>query len=126
MKWLKTYEKWRLRLPAHLCSFREGQLPSQSFQAVERVLHARQGKLVTMFLQIPITEPADGGQVLRFPVGVIAIEVIDGQNMAAYFEAFGPPAILTAIASTDFGKPGHFLTVVQPFSLAVSGLEITV
>ena len=35
MKWLKTYEKCQLRLPAHLCSFREGQHPQGSDHPVE-------------------------------------------------------------------------------------------
>ena len=82
--------------------------------------------MVTMFLQIPITEPTDGGQVLRFPVGVIAIQMIGSQNMQPHVGIFRPPAILTPIVGTYFGKFGHFLTVIQPFSLAVSGLEVTV
>ena len=82
--------------------------------------------MVRVFLQVPTAQPTDGGQVFRFPVGVIAIQVIDGQNVAAYLEAFGPPAMFAAMPGADFGKFGHFLTVVQPFSLAVSGLEVTV
>jgi len=34
--------------------------------------------------------------------------------------------MVTAMAGTDFGEFGHFLTMVQPFSVAVSGLEVTV
>ena len=74
---------------------------------VQGMVYARQGKLIRVFLQVPIAQPTDG-QVLRFPVGVIAIQVTDGQNMAAYPEAFGPPAMLTAMPSTDFGKFPHF------------------
>jgi hypothetical protein len=108
---------------ARPASFRIG---SQLPQAIEGVLYARQGELVSVFLEVPIAQPTDGGQVLRFPVGVIAIEVIGGQDMAAYFEAFGPPAMFAAMPGADFGEFGHFLTVVQPFSVAVSGLEVAV
>jgi hypothetical protein len=124
MKWLKTYEKCRLRLPAHLCSFREGQLPSKLSQAIERVLYARQGKLVTMFLQIPIAPPTDRHQVLRFPVPIIAIQIIDRQSMASHAGIFRPPAIFTPIVGTYFGKFGHSAKEIDPSLMP--GLEKTV
>jgi hypothetical protein len=124
MKWLKTHEKWHLRLPAHLCSFREGQLPSQSSQAVEGVLDARQRKLMTVFLQIPITQPTNRRQVLGFPIPIVTIQIIHRQTMQPHVGTFRPPAILTPILSTYFGKLDHSLKEIHP-SL-VPGLEKTV
>ena len=99
-------------------------LPSQSSQAIERMLHPRQGKLITMSLQIPITEPTDDRQVLRFPIGFIPIQVIDRQSMQSHGDIFRSPAILTPIFSTDLGKPGHSTRGIQPFLMP--GLEETV
>jgi len=90
------------------------------------MVHARQGKLVTLFLQVPVAQPANGGQVLRLAVRVIAVQMVDGQDMAAYLEAFGPPAMLTAMPSTDFDKLEHSLKKVQPSFATVPGLEVAV
>jgi hypothetical protein len=57
------------------------------------MLHTRQGKLVAVLLQIPITQPTNRCQVLRLPMAIIPIQMIDGQNMAAYLKALGPSAI---------------------------------
>jgi hypothetical protein len=79
-----------------------------------------------VFLQIPVAEPTNGGQVLRFPIGLVPIQVVDGQDVAAYLEAFGASAMFTAMPGADFGEFGHFLTLIQPFFVAVSGLEVMV
>ncbi len=107
-------EKCQLRLPAHLCSFREGQLSSQSSQAIERVLYARQGKLKTVFLQIPIAPPTNRRQVLRLPIPIITIQIIHGQTIAPPVGIFRPRAIFTPILSTHFCKFGHPLKQIQP------------
>jgi len=91
---------------------------------VEGVLDARQRKLMTVFLQIPITQPTNRRQVLRFPVGIIAIQMVGLQNMQRYVGILRPPAILTAIVGTCFGKLGHFVKGIQPSFM--SGLEKTV
>jgi hypothetical protein len=79
------------------------------------MLYARQRKLLTVFVQIPIAAPTNGRQVLRFPIPIIPIQIIDCQAMASHAGIFGPPAIFTAIVSTCFGKLGHPLEQIQPF-----------
>jgi len=79
-----------------------------------------------VFLQRPITGPTDGHQVLRFPIGLITVQMTDGQNLAAHLGTLGLAAMLAAMPGADSGKFGHFLTLIQPFCLAVSGLEVTV
>jgi hypothetical protein len=77
------------------------------------MLQARQRKLLTVFLQIPITEPTNGHQVFGFPI-LIPIQVIGPQNMQARVGIFRPPAILTAIVGAYFGKPGHSAKEIDP------------
>ena len=89
-------------------------LPSQSPQALKRMLHPRQGKLITMLLQIPITQPTNRPQVLRLPIPIIPIQIIHRQNMAPHLETFRPPAILTPILSTCLYKLDHPLKQIQP------------
>jgi hypothetical protein len=117
-------EKCQLRLPAHLCSFQEGQLLSQSSQALKRMLHPRQRKLIFMLLQIPITQPTNRRQVLRFPIPIITIQMIRPQNMQPHPGILRPPAILTPILGTYFGKPGHSAKEIHPSLMP--GLEKTV
>jgi hypothetical protein len=97
---------------------------SQLSQAVEGVLDARQRKLMTVFLQIPIAQPTDGGQVLGFPIGIIAIQMVGSQDMQPYVGIFRPPAILTPIVGTYFGKLGHLAKEIDPSLMP--GLEKTV
>jgi hypothetical protein len=88
------------------------------------MLQARQRKLLTVFVQIPIAPPTNGCQVLRFPIPIITIQIIDCQAMASHAGIFGPPAIFTPILSTCFGKLDHPLEQIQPF--LVPGFEETV
>jgi hypothetical protein len=88
------------------------------------MLHPRQGQLITMFLQIPITQPTDSRQVLGFPIGIIAIQMVGPQNMQPYVGIFRSPAILTPILGAYFGKLGHSPKEIDPSLM--SGLEKTV
>jgi hypothetical protein len=66
------------------------------------------------FLQIPIARPTGGGQVLRFPIGIIVIQMVRPQNMQPYVGIFRPPAILTPIVGTYFGKLCHLAKEIDP------------
>jgi hypothetical protein len=79
---------------------------------------------MTVFLQIPIARPTGGGQVLRFSIGIIVIQMVRPQNMQSYVGIFRPPAILTPIVGTYFGKLCHLAKEIDP-SL-IPGLEKTV
>ena len=78
------------------------------------MLYARQRKLMTMFLQIPIAPPTNRHQVLRFPIPIITIQIIHRQTMASHAGIFRPPAIFTPILGTHFGESGHPLKQIQP------------
>jgi len=78
------------------------------------MLYARQRKLKTMFLQIPIAPPTNRCQVLRFPIPIITIQIIHRQTIAPHVGIFRPPAIFTPILSTYFCKFGHPLKQIQP------------
>jgi hypothetical protein len=78
------------------------------------MLYARQRKLITMFLQIPIAPPTNRTQILRFPVPIITIQIIHRQTMASHAGIFRPPAIFTPVLSSYFGELGHPLKQIQP------------